>query len=146
MYKITVNPLKINSKAISKVVHLWRAGCRSNWVKARLIHRMGIEPMLLPWKGSVLTTWPTVHVWGYPYLSWVTSFKHLLLDTTSDKFRRPDLNWHLNSEKWYAIFNNDLSRNRTYVLNAHPISAIKSQLEISLCFSADRFDFRDRVL
>ena len=62
-----------------------------------------------------------------PYLSQVPHPKHLLLNTTSNKFRRPDLNWHHHSEKWYAIFNNDLRRNRTSVLNAHPSSAIKSK-------------------
>ena len=25
------------------------------------IHRTGFEPVLLPWKGSVLTSWPTMH-------------------------------------------------------------------------------------
>ena len=75
---------------------------------------MGIEPMLLPWKGSVLTTWPTVHVQEYPISVRYPLFKHLLPNTTSDKYRRADLNCHLRSEKRYAIFNNDQSRNRTY--------------------------------
>ena len=30
-------------------------------VEMSTIHRTGFEPVLLPWKGSVLTPWPTVH-------------------------------------------------------------------------------------
>ena len=36
----------------------WRF-CTFAQIRAK-IHRMGIEPMFPPWKGSVLTTWPTV--------------------------------------------------------------------------------------
>lgn len=55
-----------------------------------------------------------MYVQEYPISVRYPLFQHLLPNTTSDKYRRADLNCHLRSEKRYAIFNNDQSRNRTY--------------------------------
>ena len=47
---------------VEPVTHGLRYRCSTNWAKsAYLMTRTGFEPMLPPWKGGVLTTWPTGH-------------------------------------------------------------------------------------